>query len=503
MYVRFKLWGFVFSDLMRGALVFASLLIFTAPASAMIQGQYDSVVSFCSGKEGNPAASTLGQSNANYWYGSLNLYGTNTGCDSSEPSSKSGWCRVRLVSCAVNGIYTGTPICSPSNLASPSGGGLMFTGGNCASLTTAPPPTTGCASPDNAGICDYVASVQQVAARAESLASSTADSVNLMNNSVDQTNNILTGSLYGTSSADGSYLSVGEFAARMADWSEWGVKSDIDFRRDNEVPFMQQSLAMLNVSNGYLAQISSSGMTIDTSPITSNASTNTANIVSSISASGASLRDVVENGNDTLVTIVNAQEDTKEAVNDVGDSLDALLAAQQDTTTAVSDAAEYLAQAYANVSPEINLPPVDLSPVTGAINSAASAAAGASAATNQKLDSIAGSLSGSVASPDLPSFSGESSPGSVGSDTAASVLGDVGEVASTVVNLGSLDKSGFLSPSSAVLPVLSFSIPMGQSGSVPIVWDISELSSPMNILRLFLWLATWFMVLNIVLGSKK
>lgn len=527
--------GFVFSGYVGGVL--AGLLPLNAVA--LDQAYYNAVVAFCSSKANQSTYDNLSGSAYTWIFNNKGSSAPWDACDPTQPTSVTGWCNVKMVLCD----STAPSTCDAAGVGvNPSTvnfknrwWGFQFTGGHCASLS---PSASGCSDPSHAELCGNINEARTFASKAASdasLALATADSaaqqVDGFNNSIDAFSSNLDVKLddlstqinivnTGNSIAAGT-MQTGQLLAGVYDWSQWQVEEDVNFRRDFEKPFMNSMLAAMTDTNTLLSQIeaknsvNTGNITLNTANLEYGQSVNTA----AINAQGASLRDKVQEGNSTLVQIRNFEQSLNQTADDSLDRLDDLVAGQAANTAAVASAAQYIANAYASVPPPVVNVDLDLQPVVSAldangsrIDAVAGAVGGVGADVRAGTDAIVAAINANASAggsgfdatpPSSPDLSGFGDGGSAGASEASGLFGDVGEIASTVRNVGSLDSSSWLSGGSGSLPVISFSIPLGDFAPKVITWDFSQLAGAMNILRLFLWVSTWLMALNIVLGSRK
>lgn len=536
---RSFIWGFVFY---RAAYVVVALvgLVASSSTSAMPSASYNAVAADCTTKASKNASLYLNWSTALPWTWANGGY-SHTACDPTEPSSQTGWCQVRWLSNPDSAA--GYPIGQYAGFSSLITGKWLpiFTGSTCAVLTS---PTTGCASPDNAGLCDYIGSVQQVAARAEAVSTQAANELVSVNSS-----------LWGTDYT-GEYLSAGDRLARLNDWTRWGVEENIA-TRNATVPLMQQSVNAANLANTILSDLvnkpdptvtvdttamqsaqaattsaigtTNSRLSTITSSLTSNntktdatntkldsvqnkidsttSAVNNANSVLSTAITGgnASIRDKVIEGNSELVSIRNFESALNDKVSNLNANTDGLEIAlnglgvdQRQTTAAIQNSAEYVAAAINNKV----IPPPDMSSTNAAIAAASTAE---TAATGRMEYAINGLNQKSQEIKDWLGSGGDdltSTAGKTAGESAGASMGDGGTLTQKVINMASFDSTGFLGARVSALPVLHVAVPMGFSDWSTDI-DFDRIRALIDLVKLLMWVSVWFMVLRILLGGAK
>lgn len=477
---------------------------------AMIQSQYNAVASYCQGKAGVSAYDYLSwNQNQGINWAYYNRGWDWKACDSAEPNSQTGWCKVAFTTCNSGSdcYHLGQFAFFPSS--DTNGYRLKFTGEHCAQLNA-----SGCASADNTGICDQIYAARSVADSAVAAGIEANNSIQVLNQDLNRQTDEIVAASYGWSNVLGRQASVAESMAGAYDWSEWGVRADTRFREDHQIPFMQQSLVAATDTNNLLSQIMTNGITatFDTTPVVT--------AVNNDTAVSLSILDVASNSNDELVTIRNFQDslndtslDIASNTSDIKDSLDSLGVDQRQTTAAIADGMEFLAGVIQQNQPTVN---VDMTATNQRLDSTNQQLAGMS----QQLDGIQGAIAGSSSSitdavnglggllsetgqlpsdPDGSQFSDGQSMG----NNAAGLISGVGDFTSQVINLATLDGSGFLGSRPATLPNVHFDIPLGAAGSSSVDWDFSEFETLLNILKALMWVSVWLMVLNIIVGDRK
>lgn len=439
------------------------------PASAMTQTQVNEVASFCNAKTNQPAASVIGQSNANWVYDNTSLLGTNKKCDPTEPTSKTSWCEVKTVSCQGGSVYHDSAVCTPANGSTGGTGseGLLFTGGHCAQLSAA--SASGCSSPDNAGICDQITEARTVASRADATAMSIAAEQSSTTAAVENLGNNLNIGLGQYNAYTNSFWSYSQIVDDMRMWTKWGV--DTDIANWNQQKAMMQT--QLQQGDAYLAaleQVKQAVLTggsteINLTDVTNalanqtdqeyllgsvrNQALNSANILAS------SLNDKIDDSNDTAIEIKNVLQgmatNTNSSTQTVNTGLELLhndAINQQNIQDQISDQLggvsgdlftikSSLQQIANNTANPPTSPPVTID--TSAMQSL-------QAGTNARIDGLAGQVAGVGAG--VASLNSTAS--TIASNTGA-VASSLGGVSQSTIDGGTADFNSSVNSSASGL----------------------------------------------------
>lgn len=206
---------------------------------AMIASQANAVADFCNNKRGAGTDGYLSQAGYEWINAHRSLAGN--ACDSSEPSSLTGWCQIysyKPINCplatAVGTCTNGKSGCCNVTtnvyVADIQYGAWQykFTGSNCAQVQAG-----GCASSDNVGICDKIDNASGQAARAENLAVETAQRLDASETATADAINSLPQKL---SSAFGGYNDAGEWQdynwwlRNLTNWTMWNLQEAKGYR---------------------------------------------------------------------------------------------------------------------------------------------------------------------------------------------------------------------------------------------------------------------------------
>lgn len=324
------IWRFLSLNVAYGLVALIALLI--SPAYAMPANTYNSVVAYCGQVADKSFYRYASTTTALEVQNATNLYTSPTYCDPTEPTSKTSWCRVRKVYCGADSLNSGTEKCYNTHTIGGVKYGLYFESGVCAQVTST--PSTGCSSPDNAGICDYIGSVQQIAARAESVATTASNELTSVNSS-----------LWGYDMG-GEYLSAGDRLGRLNDWTRWGVEEGIS-TRNTLSGILNQSLGASSTTNNLLTDILNKPaptVTVDTAALeTAQAATTSAvgtsnsrlTTISSALTSNNTKTDATNTKLDSVNTALVAANAKNDLTNTKLDSTQTKIDA---TTTAVNNA---------------------------------------------------------------------------------------------------------------------------------------------------------------------